>query len=323
MKQLLRTFAAALAATLLSGAAAGAQTTAIPIKIATSPAASTAEVYIADAVGYFKKNGLDAQIITLSKGMGSAVTAVVLGKAADIGEGDIVALCAADQHGIPLSILAPSNAYFPSSPPINVLTVAKNSPVSAAKDLNGKVVGAPSLEGPAKVSAAMWLDQHGADLSTVKFVEMSVASMPGALANGTIAAAMVSEPTLTAAGSDLRVLATTYQEDYGKNFQLSYWFATPEWVKANPDAARRFALAMHDTALWVNDPKNGERYAQILQKVAHFSDTVAKTMKRATYGEIVDVALAQPLIDAGIRYKSLHGPCDAKKMVSSAALVAK
>jgi NitT/TauT family transport system substrate-binding protein len=248
------------------------------------------------------------------------VAGIVVSKSADVGEADIIAICAAAEHGIPLSLLAASNVYLPTSVPINVLAVAANSSIRSGKDLNGKVVAAPSLEGPAKVSAAKWLDDHGADLSTVKFIEMPVVTMAAALQNGTIAAGMISEPALTVAGDTVRILGRSYQDGYGKAFQVSYWFATPEWVKANPEAAHRFALAMRDTAQWTNDPKNAERYGQFLQKYAHFPDEVIKKMGRAAYGVSIDTSLAQPLIDAGIKYKSLHKECPAKDFVSPTAL---
>jgi NitT/TauT family transport system substrate-binding protein len=295
----------------------------LSIKIATSPQAATAEAYVALDIGTFKKYGLDAQVESHAKGAGSAVAAIVISKAADVGEADMVAVCAAAEHGIPLSLLAPSNVYFPSSAAINVLAVAANSTIHTAKDLDGKTLAAPSLEGPAKLSAAKWLDDHGADLSTVKFIELPVASMPAALETGTIAAGMLSEPALTTAGDAVRILGRTYQEGYGRTFQVSYWFATPEFVKANPEIARRFALAMRDTALWTNDPKNAERYGQILQKYAHFPDDVVKKMGRANYGLVVDTSLAQPLIDAAIKYKSLHKDCPAKDFVAPTALVAR
>jgi len=293
----------------------------LQMKIATSPQAATAESYVALEQGFFKKYGLDVTIETAAKGAGSAVAGIVVSKAADVGEADIIALCAAAEHGIPLSVLAPSNVYFPSSAAINVLAVGANSPYRTGKDINGKVVGAPSLEGPAKISAAKWLDDHGADLATIKFIELPVVTMAAALQNGTIAAAMISEPALTTAGDTVRVLGRSYQDGYGKTFQVSYWFATPEWVKANPEAAHRFALAMRDTAQWTNDPKNTERYGLILQKYAHFPDDVIKKMGRANYGLAIDMPLAQPLIDAGIKYHSLHKECPAKDFVAPTALV--
>jgi NitT/TauT family transport system substrate-binding protein len=292
----------------------------LSMRIATSPQAATAEAYVALELGTFKKYGLDVQVESLAKGAGSAVAGIVVSKSADVGEADIIAICAAAEHGIPLSLLAASNVYLPTSVPINVLAVGANSTIRSAKDLNGKVVAAPSLEGPAKVSAAKWLDDHGADLSSIKFIEMPVATMAAALQNGTIAAGMVSEPALTVAGDTVRILGRSYQEGYGKAFQVSYWFATPEWVKANPEAAHRFALAMRDTAQWTNDPKNAERYGQFLQKYAHFPDEVIKKMGRAAYGVSIDTGLAQPLIDAGIKYKSLHKECPAKDFVSPTAL---
>ncbi|HEY5350401.1 MAG TPA: ABC transporter substrate-binding protein [Candidatus Lustribacter sp.] len=291
------------------------------MRVATSPQAATAESYVALEIGTFKKYGLDVTIETRAKGAGSAVAGIVVSKAADVGEADIIALCAAAEHGIPLSLLAPSNVYFPTSAAINVLTVAANSPVRLAKDLDGKVVAAPSLEGPARVSAAKWLDDNGAELSTIKFIEMPVVAMAAALQKGTIGAAMISEPALTVAGDSVRILGRPYQDGFGKSFQVSYWFATPEWVKANSEAAHRFALAMRDTARWTNDPKNASRYGQILQKYAHFSDDVIKKMGRAAYGLTIDTSLAQPLIDAGIKYQSLHKVCRANDFVSATALI--
>ena len=290
------------------------------MKLAPTPQAATAEAYVALELGTFKKYGLDVQVESLAKGAGSAVAGIVVSKSADVGEADIIAICAAAEHGIPLSLLAASNVYLPTSVPINVLAVASNSTIHSAKDLNGKVVAAPSLEGPAKISAAKWLDDHGADLSTIKFIEMPVVTMAAALQNGTVAAGMISEPALTVAGDTVRILGRSYQDGYGKAFQVSYWFATPEWVKANPEAARRFALAMRDSAQWTNDPKNAERYGQFLQKYAHFPDEVIKKMGRAAYGVSIDTSLAQPLIDAGIKYKSLHKECPAKDFVSPTAL---
>ena len=309
--------AVAFAVVLVASAQAPAP---LAMKIATSPQAATAEAYVALELGTFKKYGLDVQVESLAKGAGSAVAGIVVSKSADVGEADIIAICAAAEHGIPLSLLAASNVYLPTSVPINVLAVASNSTIHSAKDLNGKVVAAPSLEGPAKISAAKWLDDHGADLSTIKFIEMPVVTMAAALQNGTVAAGMISEPALTVAGDTVRILGRSYQDGYGKAFQVSYWFATPEWVKANPEAARRFALAMRDTAQWTNDPKNAERYGQFLQKYAHFLDEVIKKMGRAAYGVSIDTSLAQPLIDAGIKYKSLHKECPAKDFVSPTAL---
>lgn len=329
----LRSFDARVAGSLIAAAALfalpasalDAQTAPAPltIKIATSPQAATAEAYVALEIGTFKKYGLDAQVESLAKGAGSAVAAIVISKAADVGEADIIAVCAAAEHGIPLSLLAPSNVYFTSSAAINVLAVAANSTIRTGKDLNGKIVAAPSLEGPAKISAAKWLDDHGADLSTIKFIEMPVASMAAALQTGTIAAGMISEPSLTTAADTVRILGRPYQDGYGKAFQVSYWFSTPEFVKANPEIARRFALAMRDTAQWTNDPKNAERYGEILQKYAHFPDDVIRKMGRANYGLVVDTMLAQPLVDAGIKYKSLHKDCPSKDFVAPTALVAK
>lgn len=314
--------AIACATLILAAIAAHAQTSValLPVKIATSPQAATAEAFFAEELGLFRKHGLDAQVVSVGRGAGSAVTTVILGHAADIGESDIIALCAAHEHGIPLTILAPSNAYLTGSPAIHELLVEKSSPIRSAKDLNGKTLSVVSLEGPAKLAVAKWLDDHGADLTTIKFVELPPTTAGASLANGTVAAAMIPEPFLSAALTHARVLADAYKDAYGRPFQLSYWFSTPDWVKSNPDAARRFVETMHETALWTNDPKNAQQYAEILEKVTKIPDEAIQRMNRANYGVTVDVAQAQRLLDAGLKYKSLHEACPAKDLVSPVAL---
>lgn len=301
---------------------ASAQTP-IAVRVATSPQAATAEAFFAEDLGNFKKYGLDVHIQTLGRGTGSATTAVVVGKSADIGEADVISLCSATEHGIPLALLAPSNSYIASSVPLNVLVVAKGSALASGKDLDGKTLAVPSIVGPAKVAAAKWIDTHGGDVGTVKFVELPYTTMAGALASGTINAAMISEPSFSSAGDGVHVIAHPFQDEFGKEFQLSYWFASPEWAKANSDAVHRFALAMRDTAAWTNDPKNAQRYKEILQKYTHFPDDAIAKMGRATYGETIDSRLAEPLTDSAMKFGPLKKSCNVKELIAPGALTAR
>jgi NitT/TauT family transport system substrate-binding protein len=315
-------FAAAVA--LLSLFAAAALTaqgqTLSGLKIATPGNDGNAGAWYAQEFGIFKKYGIDAQVEAIRRGSGAAIAAAVVSGAADIGEGDLVAVAAAREHGIPLTLLAPSFLYR-TELPIMSLVVAKNSPVKSAKDLNGKIIGVLSLEGPAKLAVIRWLQREGADVSTVKLTEITPSSAGAAVAQGTIAAATLNEPflTTTLAADTIRELGHPY-DAFGKQVQVSAWFAKEEWVKANPDLTQRFVKAMRETATFANDPVNWPKTGAILQKYDGFPPELISKMRRSSYGTTFSVAVMQPILDGAVEQKSIPSHIDAKDMINGYAL---
>jgi NitT/TauT family transport system substrate-binding protein len=298
---------------------ARAQTSPAVIRIATPGNDGNALAYYAQDTGTFKKFGIDSHIETLRAGSGSGVAAAVAGGSADIGEGDIVAVAAAREHGIPLTLLAPSFQHRSTSP-ITALVVAKNGDIRGAKDLNGKIIAEPSLTGPAKIATVLWLRRNGADPQTVKFVEMPQISMAAAVTRGTVAAAATTEPNLTAALDDVQVLGYVY-DAIGSVVQVTAWFSTEAWADANPDAARRFVAALRQTAIWANDPRHHAQSGAILERYISFPPELLAKMHRATYGEAFETALMQPLLDAALEQHSLQARAAARQMLSKYALI--
>jgi ABC-type nitrate/sulfonate/bicarbonate transport system substrate-binding protein len=111
MKQLPRSLACIALAMAWALPAAGllAQTP-VPqlLHIATPGGDGNAMAWYAQDTGIFHKYGLDSQIEAIRRGSGAAIAAAVAGGAADIGEGDIISVAAAREHGIFLTMLAPS-----------------------------------------------------------------------------------------------------------------------------------------------------------------------------------------------------------------------
>ena len=170
---------------LLGGAPTRAQSTSAVLRIATPGNDGNALAYYAQDTGLFKKYGIDSQIQAIRAGGGPSVASAVAGGSVDIGESDIITVASAREHGIGLVLLAPSFMHRSASP-ITAIVVAKGSPIRTASDLNGKIIGTPSLSGPAKVATDKWLLKNGADIATIKFVEMPQPSMAAAVVRGTV-----------------------------------------------------------------------------------------------------------------------------------------
>jgi len=313
MMTAIRKFAAGvLGAVLLAAVAQRAQAQAppIPVTVLTSPVDSAAEIYIGKDLGVFAKHGLD---VTIEPGTnGSAIAAAVAGNAVDIGYSDLVTLAKGYLKGIPFVAIAPA-AIWTSAAPVAGLVVLTNSPIASAKDLTGKVVAVPGLGTLAEYSPRAWIDQNGGDSTTVKFTEMPYPTMPAALTAGRIDVAYISEPFLALVKKDVRILGYSHNA-IAKQFLQSAWFTTPQWAKDHPDAVRRFADAMRETAIWANQKVNQPKSAEILAKYTKIDIATIAVMERARFGETLTAASIQPAIDVTAKYGKFE-PFPADRLV--------
>jgi NitT/TauT family transport system substrate-binding protein len=276
-------------------AAAQAQTP-TTIRIATTPIDLGAEALYAADLGFFKKAGLDVQLNLLASG--STVAASVAGGSIDIGQSNIVALATAHAAGLPFVIVAPAG-YYTSAGPTTELVAAANSPITDAKELDGKIIAVTALKDLNWVSIQSWLTRGGADLSSIKYVEVQQPTACNMVTSGRAAAAIVSEPYLSFALRDggCRVLAPTH-DAIAKQFLVGAWFSTIAWAQSHTDAIRRFRAVMVETARWA--ATHHAESARILERYTHLA--AAPEMKRVPFAERAEVAQIQPVLDAAAKF---------------------
>lgn len=263
------------------------------LKVAATANDTFAEAYYAQDMGFFKKAGLNVDLQTFANG--AAVTTAVAGGAADVGISNPVGLAGAIAHGAPLVLIAGGGMYS-SKAPTTVLCVAKDSPIKAAKDFEGKTIAVSGLKDLTELGAVAWLSQHGADTSKIQFIEVPFAEMGPALARGTIAGAVISEPSLTSAKTKglTRVFAPVFTA-IAPQFLIGAWFATKSFAAAHPDLIKKFQSAIYDSGRWANG--NHDASAAILAKYSKIDAETARTMTRATYATSLTPEILQPEID--------------------------
>jgi NitT/TauT family transport system substrate-binding protein len=288
-------FGAAIAAAAVAPVAAQTLT---PLRLAVVPTDGASAPYYAKDLGYFTRAGLDVEITSMQAA--SAIVAAVSGGSIDIGYSPVDVLAGIHQKGVGVVILAPASEYVSEELARSAaMVVPANSPVQSAKDLNGKVVSSNGLHSFGEEGARAWIDTNGGDSSTIKWIEMPFASMAGALEAGRVDAVFTVEPFLTGARKVGRVLGYGY-DGIAKRFIIGTWFTTPQWAAAHADVVRRFATAMHETAVWAN--ANKPQSGAILAKYLKMDPAVVATMVRSHYAEQITPALMQPLIDTSAKY---------------------
>jgi NitT/TauT family transport system substrate-binding protein len=277
-------------------AAAVAQTT---LRVGATANDSYAEPYYAQDQGFFARAGLPVDLQTFSNGAG--VTTALAGGALDIGITNAISLANAVEHGIPFRFFAVGALYNREE---LALCVAADSPIKTAKDLDGKAVATTAVKDANSLHTTAWIDQNGGDATKIQLVEIPFSAMAAAVKRGTVAAAPIAEPALSAARKDGSVRILGHPMDvYGKRFMVGGWFAREDWIIANLALVRRFTATIYATARWAN--AHPDESADILAKYAKMDPAIVRNMNRAPYGDSFSPALFQPYLDLGYKYKYL------------------
>jgi NitT/TauT family transport system substrate-binding protein len=309
LKPLFRCVVAVVVASALAAVApapAAAQT--LPtLHIATGGKETDAEVFYAQDLGFFTKAGINADISVMQNG--AAIGSAVASGALQVGSSSTLIIANAVSKGLPFVYIAPGGQYNDATPSL-ALVVPANSPIQSAKDLTGKTIAVLALRGIDQSSAMKWIDDNGGNSAGVKFVEIAAPEMAIALARGTVDAAQLAEPFLGGAAKTVRVLGKSYGA-VAKSWMVAGWFSTSDWVAQNPDLVRRFDQAIQMSADWAN--ANPVKAAAILTKYSKANIDRLHTV----YGRTLDPAMIAPVIDVGMKYKTLAKP------VTPADLIAK
>ncbi len=279
------------------------------MRVATIPSDAGAEPFFALERGFFAKAGLDVRVD--AQASGPVIAAAVAGGSLDIGFSNTVSIATAHKRGLPFAYVAPASVYV-SAAPTSALMVRKESPLRVPRDLNGKTIGANALKNIAQYAPAAWLDRNGGDSTTLRFLEIPVDEMVPAMEQGRIDAGMLPEPQITESLPVCRMFAKPY-DALGDGFMIAGWFASTAWADAHPDAVRRFAAAIRETAAWAN--RNPEQSLPVLVKYTKVDPRIASRVVRARFAESLTPAMLQSSVDLVARYKLIDTAFPAGELI--------
>ncbi len=298
--------AAAAALPSVARAAAGDPTV---VRTGTIPADVSAVVTYARDLGYFKNAGLDVQIQIMQSG--PVIAPAVVGGSLDVGAANTGSLAGARERGLPLRIFAPAAQIVPSSS-TDVIMVRADSPIKTGLEMNGKTVAIVAMKTVQHAAMLAWVDKHGGDSKTLRFVEVPFPEMIGALDQGRVDIAIPSEPFTSQGRAGNRTVGNVYDALPGSMLLFAF-FATDAWLAANADTATKFAAAIRQAAIWANAHQRAS--AMLLTQFTKVDPSVAATMGRATYGTSLDPAMIQPAVDIMVKYGFLPKTIDANELI--------
>lgn len=308
----------ALAAAGVAGPGIAAAQDVTAIRVGLAPNDDATSLLYAVEKGLFAAAGLDVKLDRA--GNGGTIAAAVAGGSYDVGKATLSSLFDAHLRGVPFTIVAPAGFYEKKGRlrPTGII-VNKAIDITDGKAFNDRVVSVASLNSLGRVSASAWIDQHGGDWRSVKFVELPMTEGAAAIGQGRVLAAEAAMPALQVALDTGTVQFAPMADAMGTAYLYSAWFTTSGWSSAHPRAARAFAQVIASAAAYTNG--HLAETAPLVAREAKLSAALVEKMTRWTSGTTLTTAMIQRPLDAAAKYGTIARAFPASELIDPNALV--
>ena len=304
---------ALLTALLLPAAALAADP--VPIKIGYIPVGDCLQYYVAEDLGYFATEGLAATGLPM-KG-GAVIAPAVEGGELAIGWSNTVSIILAHAKGFDFAFLAPGAEGVAGTNDVHALLVAADSKITAVAELAGKTVAINTLGNINEAAMRALAEKAGIAPDSIRLVEVPFPDMAGALAKGSVQAALVLEPFVTDAVSRgaAKVLTPSPHDAFGSPYLIGGWFAKKAWIKAHPAEAAGFLRAVTKASAFI--AAHPDKARTLLSQRTKLAPELAAKITLPRFPETLSPTALQGVIDVAARFGLLRAPFPATDILAA------
>ncbi|MFD1540737.1 ABC transporter substrate-binding protein [Nonomuraea guangzhouensis] len=281
------------------------------IKVGALPIPDAVSLYIANAKGFFKEEGLTVQPVVITGG--AAAIPQVKSGALDISQTNYVSTFLAVSKGEKLKLVADMYQAGPNT--FNIM-VPKDSPIKTVADLKGKTVLVNNLRNVATLAVTTQLKVAGLTETDVKFAEKPFPQMGDALKSGQADACWITEPFITAlqSAAGFRKLADTMTGET-EDLPMAGWMATDGWAQKNPKTLAAFQRAVAKAQDLASS--NRKEIEAMLPTYTKIDAKTASVITLGTYPSALSATRLQKVADLMLDYKYLSSPFDVKSIIAA------
>jgi NitT/TauT family transport system substrate-binding protein len=265
------------------------------IKVGTLKIGDLVGMYVAQDQGFFKEEGLTVTNVEMAGG--AAIQPAVQSGQLDMGWSNVVSMVIAQTKGFDFRLMGAGVTLGPGHYENQVVLVLKDSPIKTPQQLAGKTIGLNTLGNINELGIKSYLQRHGVDLKSVRFVELGTPNGLPPLAQKRVDAIAANEPVVTLGTSGTgpaRVLITNPFDSFGERPFLAGWMSTSKWLEENPKTAAAFMRAIEKAAKHIE--QNPEAGIDALVKHSGLKADVARKMVQTIYTNKVTPADIEPWV---------------------------
>jgi len=288
-----------------------------PLKIGYIPVGDCLQLYVAEDQGYFAAEGLAVAGAPM-KG-GAVIAPAVEGGELAIGWSNAVSIILAHAKGFDFAFLAPGVEGVTGTNDIHALLVPADSAITSVAQLAGKTVAINTLGNINEAAVRALAEKAGIAPDSIRLVEVPFPDMAAALAKGSVQAALVLEPFVTAAVSRgaAKILDPSPHAAFGSPYLIGAWFAKTAWIKAHPTEAAAFARAAAKASAFI--AAHPDKARAILSERTKLAPELAAQITLPRFPETLSPTALQGVVDVCARFGLLTKPFPAGDILAAPA----
>lgn len=250
------------------------------IRLGYQPTVVFAPIYVGIERGYFAEAGVNVALEPIQATQDAIV---------QLGAGNFeVAVAGANagvfnalQRGLKFRIVAPVHSEKPPVSTPLVISAKRTGEIKSIADLKGKTIGIVAPGAAIEYWVAQALAKDNLTINDITLKAMPFPNMPAALEQGSLDAAVLTEPLVTI-NKDKGLLAVL-SGDFINGFTATYVFMNQDWMDKNPEAALGFMKGyLHATRDLQGNYMNAE-IAAIIEKYTKVPATVVQRAATSQY----------------------------------------
>ncbi|GGL31833.1 ABC transporter substrate-binding protein [Planomonospora parontospora] len=283
------------------------------LTIGVVPVPSSAPLFIAQERGFFKEEGLTIKTETIQAPQ--AVMPKILNGQIDAFLTSYVSLITiSDSGAAKLKMLAESQQ---GAPGVNGVVVVKDSSIREPKQLKGKTIAVNVVKALGEVTVSAQLKVHGLAPSDVKFVPVPFADQLAQLKAGTVDAAWLTEPYISAAQKDLgATLLIDTLSGPTEGLPLDGWASTDDWIAKHPKTAAAFQRAIGKAQQIAASDR--QALNKVIPTFTQIPADVAATMAMGTFSTSLNPTRVQRVADLLSEFAITKNKVDAASLLAAA-----
>lgn len=250
------------------------------LKVGYIPIADAAQLYVANDLDLFRKHGIAVKLIAFSGGA-KIIQALSVGEL-DVGFTGTVPLIQANSRGLKIRAITGGSIQSTQNP-YQALVVPTKSNITLPKQLVGATIGVNVFKSIDHSFTLAWLEKHGVDTKSVKFVEIPFPQMEAALSSGQIQAASMIEPFITLAKNrqGIRIL-DHHIVDVKPEFEMTTYVVSSDKVNEHRKEFKAFQSAIDEATNLINS--GNTNLAKTISKNTKLDEQTVSAMAVPRFG---------------------------------------
>jgi NitT/TauT family transport system substrate-binding protein len=282
------------------------------LKVGALPITDLKQLFVADAKGFFRREGLEVEIENFEGG--ATIIPAVESGSLDLGWSNSVSILQARARGLAMRFFA-GGLYQGPGHWTSAIMVREDSPIRTPEQLQGRTVAVNTLANINELVMRAYLDREGVDPDAYELLEVPFPDQPAALDAGRVDAIVPTEPFVTVA--EQNGARTVHAQPFtvlGPDPFVAAFFTTDEWLREHPNTAAAFRRAINRaTTYWNEHP---EERASIIARYTKVPVALSEQIALGEPRTEISDAEIQRQIELARQYDLIPKTFDAREVLA-------